>query len=141
MKIGTIEGGASGTIRVKSSTDIVDSSASGGVNFRGKDILIEAGDGEIGEAGHDITVDIFSGGGLTARADGDVRITAPTTDLLIRQFFSAFGHGLSVDPDGLDPRCHDFGFRKDPCRQRRLQLGRFYRHQGQSARDLCHGPV
>ena len=87
IKLNTVharnDSGNAGQIRIKTGGDIINAVVDAGdVNLTGTDILLEAGKGHIGEAGNAVTVSHDSGG-LIARAQDDIHITAPETDLRV----------------------------------------------------------
>src|SRR5690606_20256082 len=79
-------------IRIKTNGNLLDGLAGSGINLTGTDILLEAGDGGIGEAGRPLTANMTgTAGGLIARATADVRITAPQSDLRLESVYSKSG--------------------------------------------------
>ncbi|MGB3415081.1 MAG: calcium-binding protein [Mesorhizobium sp.] len=83
------------TIRIKTGGSLVNVATSG-VNLDGSDILLEAGKGHIGEDGKPVTVTMRGEGGLIARAQDDVRMTAPTSDLRVESVYSKSGNAYLV---------------------------------------------
>ena len=80
-----------GQIRIKTGGNIVNAVVNAGdVNLTGTDILLEAGKGHIGEVGNAVTIG-HSAGGLIARAQDDIVIIAPTTDLRVESVYSQKG--------------------------------------------------
>ena len=82
-----------GMIRIKANGNLVNAAASG-VNLEASDILLEAGPGAIGETAKAVTVHMRGTGGLIARALGDIRITAPTSDLRLESVYSRSGNAI-----------------------------------------------
>ncbi|NGP18574.1 calcium-binding protein [Devosia aurantiaca] len=95
IKAGTFEEDKStGQIRLKTSGNISNVLTSG-VNLLGRDILIEAGQGQIGNSSKAVTVSHLGTttyeGGLIARAKSSIWMSAPTTDLRVESVFSSEG--------------------------------------------------
>lgn len=105
VRLGSIVAGADvvtgDTIRIKVDGNITNGlGAGGGVNLDGRDILLEAGQGRIGDAGNAVTVTMRGEGGLTARAKDDVRITAPTSNLRLESVYSRSGDAILTATQG-----------------------------------------
>ena len=95
------EGTANGDdIRIKTSGSLINAATSG-VNLDGANILLEASKGHIGEDGKAVTVTMRGDGGLIARAQDNVRITAPTSDLRIESVYSKSGNAYLTATDEL----------------------------------------
>ena len=104
IKLNTVharnDSGNAGQIRIKTGGDIINAVVDAGdVNLTGTDILLEAGKGHIGEAGNAVTVSHDSGG-LIARAQDDIHITAPETDLRVESVYSQQGDVFLVADEG-----------------------------------------
>ena len=63
---------------------------------RGKTIVLEAAEGGIGALGEPLLVTQLADGALVARAEGEIRLTAPTGDMAITEIYSETGVVLST---------------------------------------------
>ena len=63
---------------------------------RGKTIVLEAAEGGIGALGEPLLVTQLEDGALVARAEGEIRLTAPTGDMAITEIYSETGVVLST---------------------------------------------
>ena len=85
-----------GNVEIKTQ-GFVTNVATSGVNVQGSEIILEAGGGAIGTDQIDgtdvnaVTVQIGTGGSLTARAKYNIYITAPTSDIPVGGIFSQNG--------------------------------------------------
>ncbi|MBK8083037.1 MAG: hypothetical protein IPK28_03915 [Devosia sp.] len=90
LRLGTIAAGNGESVRVKAKGALVNGLTGNGINITGSDIVLEAADGGIGE-NQAVTLSMFAGGSLVARAADDIRLTAPTSDLLVDSIYSRSG--------------------------------------------------
>ena len=63
---------------------------------RGKTIVLEAAEGGIGALSEPLLVTQLADGALVARAEGEIRLTAPTSDMAITEIYSETGVVLST---------------------------------------------
>ena len=87
---GTPQDNDNGLIEIKSSQAISNGAAAGVVNLKGTTIIIEAAHGAIGAGNKAVTVS-GTEGGLTARAQESIWITAPTTSMYVASIYSERG--------------------------------------------------
>ncbi|WP_165978844.1 leukotoxin LktA family filamentous adhesin, partial [Antarcticimicrobium luteum] len=64
--------------------------------LRGKTIVLEAAEGGIGALSEPLLITQLADGALVARADGQIRLTAPTSDMAVTEIFSDTGVVLST---------------------------------------------
>ena len=61
------------------------------VNVQGGGIVLEAGQGFLGTSAMPVTVNVFSGGSVTARALDNIYVAAPESDIPVGAMYSASG--------------------------------------------------
>jgi len=106
LALGLVEGGA--RVRVKGAEGLTGTDTLGlGANVTGTDIVLEGGAGAIGALLEPVTIEQGVGGTFVARADGDVRVLAPTSNVAVSEIFAggalvltaAEGHILDFNRD------------------------------------------
>ncbi|MEH6829476.1 MAG: calcium-binding protein [Sulfitobacter sp.] len=90
-----------GDLRIRAQGAISDNRTSTTPNITSDDLLLEAGDGGIGEAGH-IFINQSTGSGLTARAGGSISITETAGDMRVSTIFSRSDINLVAQRSILD---------------------------------------
>ncbi|WP_158629247.1 leukotoxin LktA family filamentous adhesin [Roseitalea porphyridii] len=87
LALGLVEGGA--RVRIKGAEGLTGTDTLGlGANVTGMDIVLEGGAGAIGAPLEPVTVEQGVGGTFVARADGDVRVLAPTSNVAVSEIFA-----------------------------------------------------
>jgi len=89
---------AGGKVRIKGGGAIRNAAASGVINVRGADTILEAAGGPIGEPGNPVTVDLWAGSHLTARSESSVDLEAPSGDLRIDTIYA--GNDVALTSSG-----------------------------------------
>lgn len=89
---------AGGQLRVKSGEALTRAAPTALVPhmLTGTDFVLEAAEGGIGAQGEALLLDQKAGGALVARAEGDIRLTAPASDLAVSEIFSEGGVVLAT---------------------------------------------
>lgn len=87
LALGLVNGGE--RVRVKGAQGLTGTDTFGlGANVTGLNVVLEGGAGDIGAPFVPVTVEQGVGGTFVARADGDVRVLAPTANFAVTEIFS-----------------------------------------------------
>ena len=80
-------------VRLKAQGSIVNALGASGINFKADNLLLEAGDGGVGDSGdaNVIYIDQLSTGFLTARGAGDIYLVEKTGDINVSTIYSSGG--------------------------------------------------
>jgi len=98
LALGLINGGE--RVRVKGAQGLTGTDTFGlGANVTGMNIVLEGGAGDIGAPLVPVTVEQDVGGTFVARADGDVRLLAPTANFAVAEVFAG-GSLVMTAPEG-----------------------------------------
>ena len=91
---------ATGEIRVKSGQNVINAASGAGALIIGGDLILEAGEGFIGEEGNRITTDLKPDGNVTARAAKDIYLVELAGDMNVATIFSRDGGAYLVAEQG-----------------------------------------
>ncbi len=99
LDLTTIVSTSGDDVRVRTEGNLINDDPSG-VNVEGGDIVLEGGQGYIGTLDQPVTIEVDTGGNLTARALDDIYITAKTGDIPVEGIYTPDGGVYLIADDG-----------------------------------------